>query len=155
MYARIAANVFKRKGEFQMIKSIDLKPFTKTNPLPTYARWQGLDVYTLKATVKNGYEITLANLTIGKSMSAQNPLSHVLFESYSDHGKKMSEVRKRAGGYEREFMAIASAMTEAGIEFDTLKPSCPVEDLINEIGSWYKASNHDIQEIEITLQKQK
>lgn len=137
-----------------MIKSVDLKPFTKTNPLPTYARWQGLEIYTLKATVNGGYEITLANLTIGRSMSAKNPLSHVLYESYDDHGKKMSEVKIRAGGDEREFMAVAGAMAGAGIIFDTIESSRPVEDLMTEIGNWYKNSNPDIQEIEVTLQKQ-
>lgn len=137
-----------------MIKSVDLKPFTKTNPLPTYARWQGLEIYTLRATVNGGYEITLANLTIGRSMSAKNPLSHVLYESYDNHGKKMSEVRMRAGGYEREFMAVTGAMAGAGIIFDAVDPSCPVEELMNEIGGWYKASNPDIQEIKIDLQKQ-
>ena len=93
-----------------MIKSVDLMPFTKSNPLPTYARWQGLEIYTVKAKIN--------------------------------------------GGYEREFMAVTGAMAEAGIIFDAIDPSCPVEDLMTEIGGWYKGGNSDIQEIEITLQKQ-
>ena len=137
-----------------MIKSVDLKPFTKAYPLPTYARRQGLEIYTLTATVNGGYEITLANLTVGKSISADNQLSHVLYESFDDHGKKMAEVRMRTGGYEREFMAVTGALAGAGIIFDTIDPSRPVEDIMNEIGEWYKASNPDIQEIEITAQKQ-
>lgn len=136
-----------------MIKDIKLKPFTHSNPLPAYTRWKGMDVYTLKATVINGYEITLAVLTIGKSFSNQNVLSHVLFESFDDHGRKMFESRMRTSGYEHEFMAITGAMVAAGITFEALAPSCRTEDIMKEIGDWYKAHNPEISEVKIVLQK--
>ena len=137
-----------------MIKSVNLKPFTRPNPLPAYTRWQGLTTYTLKATVSGDYEILLAVLTIGKSKSGKNELSHVLFEGYDDHGKKMAETRIRAGGYEREFMAVTNAIAEAGIVFDSINPSSSVEEIMMSIGEWYKLHNSEIQNTKIIRQNQ-
>lgn len=136
-----------------MVKDVKLKPFAGTSSLPTYTRWQGLKVYKLTAEIMDSYEITLAVLTVGQSASGKNNLSHVLFESYDEHGRKMAEVRMRTSGYEREFMAITGAMVEAGITFGALDPSCSVEDILTELGEWYETNNPDIQSFKVTLQE--
>lgn len=136
-----------------MIRNISFKPFTYPNPLPSYSRWQGLEIYTLKGVVPGGYEILLGVLTVGKSQSGANTLSHALFESYDDHGRKMCEVRMRAGGYEREFMAVTGAMAEAGIEFEAINPSSKTEDLMNDLGEFFKKANPEIQEVRLILEE--
>ena len=132
-----------------MIKDVTLIPFKKFNPLPTYAK--NVRVYTLIAIIPGGYEITLAKLSVGDSMSDKNPLSHALFESYTDHGKKMYEARTRVSGYEREFVAVKNAMFEAGVEFKPITP-CHNEDLLRALGAYYKAGNPDIQDYVVVSQ---
>ena len=44
------------KGEFVMIKSIDLKPFKKPELFPAYVYNNEVKLYTLNATVSGGYE---------------------------------------------------------------------------------------------------
>ena len=94
-----------------MIKSYNPRPFEQSNPLPGYVAVTKR--YELLAHTKNGYVITLAKLTIGQSLSAGNPLTHVLFESFSDHGERMVVTRTRVGGQGGEFIAVLNAMIEA------------------------------------------
>ena len=132
-----------------MIKNVKLKPFDKPNYLPTYVG--DVKTYTLIATVPGDYEITPAKLTVGASVSAGNPLSHALFESYSDHGQKMIEAKSRVSGYEREFMAVKSAMLEAGIDFELIAP-CHFSDMLNALGAYYQAGNPEIQDYAVVSQ---
>ena len=69
-----------------MIKNVKLKPFDKPNYLPTYVG--DVKTYTLIAMVPSDYEITLARLSVGDSMSDKNPLTHALFESYTNSRQK-------------------------------------------------------------------
>lgn len=128
-----------------MIKSVDLKPFKKHELFPAYVYSNSVRIYTLNATVPGGYEITLARIVVGKSMSGGAPLSHVLFESYTKNGQKMIEIKTRVSGYEREFNAVKQAMIKAGVEFEPIAP-CHLEELLEGLEAWYKAVNPDIQE---------
>lgn len=97
-----------------MISKVDLKPFKKAQLFLTYVYKNGINIYTLNATVVGGYKITLGKIAIGDSLSGGHPLCHVLFEGYTMYGQKMIETRARVGGYERKFNAFKQAMMEAG-----------------------------------------
>lgn len=135
-----------------MIKDVNLKPFTKSEMFPAYVYKKGLTIYTLNAMVADGYEITLAKLTVGESTSDSELLCHALFESYNDHGEKMVETRARMSGSEREFNAGKEAMIKAGIEFEPITP-CHFDELMSELGAWYEAANPDIRECKVMSQK--
>lgn len=132
-----------------MIKGVNLKPFDKSVFLPTYVK--NIGVYTLVATVYDSYKVVQAQLTIGDSMSAGSMLSQVIFKSYSSYGDKRAEVRTRVSGYEREFIAVKSAMRGAGIEFNPIVP-CHFLELLKGLGAYYQAVNSDIQAYEILSQ---
>ena len=112
----------------------------------------GVEKYTLFGTVMGNYKITLAKLTIGKSISGESELSHALFESYSNHGEKMSEAKIRISGCEREFMAAKNVMSKVGIEFENIAP-CHFCDLLNALGAYYQADNPEIQECTVVSQR--
>ena len=133
-----------------MIKSIKLKPFDGSGILPAYMK--ELQVYTLLAKVKGNYEITLARLTVGDLLSGSKKLFHALFESYTDHGKKMRETKSRVNGFERDFIAVKSAMFVAGIEFNPIAP-CHFSELLKGLGAYYQAVNPEIQEYAVVSQK--
>ena len=135
-----------------MIKEVQLKPFDKSCELPTYVYGNGVDKYTLIATVPGNYKITLAKLLIGSSISGKTMLAHALFESYTDHGEKMKESKIRIGGCEREFMAVKNVMTEVGIEFEPTVP-CHFSDLLNGLGAYYQAVNPEILNYEVLSQR--
>lgn len=132
-----------------MIKSFTPQPFEGVNTLPAYV--SNTKVYFLTAKVPGGYEITLAKLTTGDSMSAGNPLSHALFESFSDHGERAKAARTRVCGHDREFAAVKNAMLETGVQFHPALPnSC--ETILYALGEWFQAQNPDIQEISVVSQ---
>lgn len=56
-----------------MIKNFEPQPYDGLNPLPSYVT--NVSSFTLTGSVPGGYEITLAKLTVGESVSAGNPLS--------------------------------------------------------------------------------
>ena len=132
-----------------MIKDVNLKPFEKSVFLPAYV--SNIGIYTLTAKVLGDYEITLAQLVIGDTMSAGVPLTHVLFRSYTSKGKKCTESRTRVSGFEREFIAVKSAMFNVGIIFEPIVP-CHFLELLNSVGAYYQADNQDIQSYEILSQ---
>ena len=134
-----------------MIRNVNLKPFEVSCELPTYVYGSGVEKYTLIATVPGNYEITLAKLIIGTSLSGKSVLSHAMFESYTEHGEKMCETKIRVGGCEREFMAAKNAMTKAGIEFEPILP-CHFCDLLNGLGAYYQAVNPEIQMYKVLSQ---
>lgn len=136
-----------------MIKDIKLKPFTNTEKLPTYARWKGLDIYTLKAIITDGYEITIGVLTVGKSSSNGKMLNQVSYESYNDHGRKMYEARARNQEEEGVIIAATSAMIATGVLFNDIKITASVEDILRAVGGWYMAHNPDIVTTTITKQR--
>lgn len=125
-----------------MIKDFIPTPFTGPNPLPSYATADTTE-YTLLGTVQGGYTITLAKLTIGDSVSAGNPLTHALFESFTDHGARMAVARTRVSGFDREFTAVKNAMFAAGVEFNSAPP-CSTEELLTAFGDWFMAHNPEI-----------
>ncbi len=132
-----------------MIKSFTPQLFDGVNTLPSYAG--NVRIYTLIANVPNGYVITLARLTVGDSVSAGNPLSHALFESFTDHGIRAKAARTRASGYDREFIAIKNAMIETGIEFHPALAS-PCEMILRSLGDWFATQNPEIQEFSLVSQ---
>lgn len=132
-----------------MIKNYNPRPFEQFDPLPSYVAIT--EQYELLAKTKTGYTITLAKLTIGKSMSASNQLCHVLFESFSDHGERRAVARTRMNGYERVFNAVMNAMLEVGVEFESVTP-CHSEMMLTALGAWIQARNPDIEKYEIALQ---
>ena len=132
-----------------MIKSYNPRPFEQFTPLPTYVAIT--EQYELLARTKTGYTITLAKLTIGKSMSAGNQLTHVLFESFSDHGERRAVARTRMSGNDRVFSAVMNAMLEVGVEFESVTP-CHFEMMLTALGAWIQARNPDIEKYEIVAQ---
>lgn len=135
-----------------MIKNFIPKAFEGINELPNYVT--SIKSYALIAKVAGGYEITLAKLTIGQSVSAGNPLTHALFESFTDHGERRRASRTRANGYEsadREFAAVRNAMCETGISFNPMFP-CDSEGLLNALGLWFQNANPEIEEVSVVSQ---
>ena len=132
-----------------MIKNYNPRPFEQRNPLPTYVNVTAQ--YELLAKTKTGYIITLAKLAIGKSVSAGNQLVHVLFEGFTDHGERMAVARTRASGYKSVFSAVKNAMTEVGVEFESVTP-CHSEMLLTALGSWIQAKNPEIERCELVSQ---
>ena len=135
-----------------MIKNFEPKPFEGINELPNYVT--SVNSYALIAKIPGGYEITLAKLTVGQSLSAGNPLTHALFESFSDHGERRKSARTRANGIngcDREFAAVRNAMVETGISFN---PSLPYdcETILNSLGMWFMNANPEIEEVSVVSQ---
>ncbi len=132
-----------------MIKNYNPRPFEQFNSLPTYVTVT--EQYELLAKTKTGYVIRLAKLTVGKSVSAGNQLSHALFEGFSDHGERRAVARTRMNGYERVFNAVMNAMLEVGVEFESVTP-CHSEMMLTALGAWIQARNPDIEKYEIVAQ---
>lgn len=107
--------------------------------------------YALLGKVKGGYVITLAKLSVGESMSAGNPLTHALFESFTDHGERMAVARTRVSGYDREFTAVKNAMFAAGVEFNS-SPPCSSEEILTAFGEWFMAHNPEIEDCSVVSQ---
>lgn len=132
-----------------MIKSFTPQPYEGTNPLPVYV--SDTKTYFLTAKVPGGYEITLAKLTTGESVSAGNPLSHALFESFTDHGVRAKAARTRVTGRDREFVAVKNAMMETGVQFlPALPNSC--ETILYALGEWFSVQNPEITEVKVVSQ---
>ena len=132
-----------------MIKNYNPRPFEGFSTLPTYVTVT--EQYELLGKTKTSYVIKLAKLTVGKSMSAGNPLSHALFESFSDHGERMAVARTRVSGNGRVFSAVMNAMMEVGVDFESVTP-CHSEVMLTALGAWIQARNPDIEKYEIVAQ---
>ncbi len=133
-----------------MVKDFIPQPYTGPNPLPSYAT-TNMTEYTLLGTVQGGYTITLAKLTVGDSVSAGNPLTHALFESFTDHGARMSVARTRVSGFDREFTAVKNAMFAAGVEFNSAPP-CSSEEILTAFGDWFREHNPEIVDCSVVSQ---
>lgn len=133
-----------------MIKNFIPHPYEGPNPLPFYATTDAIE-YTLFGMVQGRYIITLAKLTIGNSMSADNALTHALFESFTDHGERMSVTRTRVSGFDREFTAVKNAMYAAGVEFNT-SPPCSCKEILMAFGDWFMAHNPEIMSCSVVSQ---
>ena len=129
-----------------MIKNYNPRPFEQASSLSTYVKIT--NQYELLARTKDSYVIRLVKLTVGTSMSAGKPLSHVLFESFSDHGERRAIAKTRIGGYNSAFFAVLSAMTEIGVDFEFVTP-CHFEEILTELGASIQAGNPDIASYEI------
>ena len=124
-----------------MIKNYAPQPYDGTTALPQYVT--DVSTYTLIGEVPGGYKITLAELSVGSSVSAGNPLTHALFKSYSDHGEQMKVVRVRANGVDGEVMA--------GVEFNPALPvSC--ETVLYALGAWMQEHNPEITSVTLVSQ---
>ena len=132
-----------------MIKNFTPMPYEGINPLPDYVT--GIRTYELVGTVPGGYVVTLGKLTVGESMSAGNPLTHAIFESFSDHGIRQKAARTRVSGCDREFVAVKNAMMETGVEFFPSLPS-PPEDIMQALGDWFGGSNEDLTQVYVVSQ---
>ena len=132
-----------------MIKNFTPQPFEGGNPLPDYVG--NKSEYTLVGEVPGGYKITLAKLTVGDSISAGNPLAHALFESYTDHGERAKVARTRVSGFDREFIATRSAMSETGVEFHPTV-SCSNETILESLGEWFMVQNPEISGVSVVSQ---
>lgn len=131
-----------------MIKGFNPQPYDGMSSLPSYVA--NVRTYVLEAEVPGGYRITLARLTVGDSMSAGNPLTHVLFESYDDHGRRCKTARSRTGGYEREVSAVRNAMNEVGIEFfPSVSGTC--EETLMALGEWLNAQNTELSGLSVCV----
>ena len=132
-----------------MIKDFNPQPFAGINTLPVYVN--NTKTYFLTAEVTGGYEIILAKLTTGASMSAGNPLSHALFESFTDHGRRAKAARTRVSGPDGEFIAVKNAMMEVGIRFHPALPnSC--ETILYALGEWFQVQNPEISAFSVVSQ---
>lgn len=131
-----------------MIKDFTPAAFDGAKSLPTYVT--DTRAYTLMGAVPGGYKVTLAELSVGYSVSAGNPLTHALFKSYTDHGEPMKVVRARASGRD-EMTAVKSAMQMAGVEFNPALPnSC--ETFLYALGAWMQEKNPEIEAVEVVSQ---
>lgn len=133
-----------------MIKDFIPRAYAGPNPLPTYAT-ADLIQYALLGKIRGGYVITLAKLTIGGSVSAGNPLTHALFESFTDHGERRGIARTRVSGSDREFTAVKNAMFAAGVEF-TAAPPCGSEEILTAFGEWFMERNPEIEGCSVVSQ---
>lgn len=124
-----------------MIKNFIPQKFDGSNPLPNYAG--NVRAYTLLAKVPGDYTITLGKITVGDSVSGGNQLTHVMFESFTDHGERRKVARTRASGYDREFIAVKNAMIETGVEFNPTISS-PCETILRSLGEWFQQHNSEI-----------
>ena len=133
-----------------MIKNFEPQPYDGLNPLPSYVT--NVSSFTLTGSVPGGYEITLAKLTVGESVSAGNPLSHALFESFDDHGRRMKATRTRVSGFDREFVAVKSAMSGCGFAFHPALPGA-CEPQHYALGEFFQAQNPEIAEVAVVSQR--
>lgn len=133
-----------------MIKDFIPMAYTGSNPLPSYAT-TNVTEYTLLGRIQGDYTITLAKLTIGDSVSAGNPLTHALFESFTDHGERRAVARTRVSGFDREFTAVKNAMFTAGVEFSSAPP-CSSAELLTAFGEWFMEKNPDIMDCSVVSQ---
>lgn len=132
-----------------MIKNYTPLPYDGAAALPQYVT--DVKTYTLIGEVPGGYKITLAELSVGSSVSAGNPLTHALFKSYSDHGEQMKVVRVRANGVDGEVTAAVSAMRMAGVEFNLALPvSCKT--VLYALGAWMQEHNPEITSVTLVSQ---
>lgn len=132
-----------------LIKSFVPRPFNGWAILPTYA--SDLRTHTLLGMISGGYEIMLAKLTVGESISAGNPLTHAMFESFTDHGERRALTRTRVSGYEREYTAVKNAMIGCGVEF-LPAPPCGSEEMLNALGDWFRRQNPEIESCSLVSQ---
>ncbi len=135
-----------------MIKDFVPQPYDGLTVLPDYVT--DTRFYTLTGSVPGDYTVTLARLTVGDSKSAGNLLTHVLFESFDDHGHIMKAVRVRIGGMDsldREFTAAKCAMGTAGVRFNPTIP-CSCEALLQALGEWYAAQNPELSSMNVMSQ---
>ena len=132
-----------------MIKNFVPRPYDGVNILPNYAA--NVRVFTLIGSISGDYKITLAKLTVGDSISKGNSLSHALFESFTDHGDRAKTSRTRVNGYDGEFIAVKTAMSETGIEFNPTLP-CSSEEVLRALGDWIVANNSEIRSFSIVSQ---
>lgn len=132
-----------------MIKNYAPQPYDGTTALPQYVT--DVSTYTLIGEVPGGYKITLAELSVGSSVSAGNPLTHALFKSYSDHGEQMKVVRVRANGVDGEVTAAVSAMRWRAL---SLTPPCPspVRPSCTRWAAWMQEHNPEITSVTLVSQ---
>lgn len=135
-----------------MIKNFKAQPMSRQNKLPIYVN--NINKYTLIGTIQGGYKITLARLSVGESVSAGNNLTHALFESYTDHGEQAKITRTRVSGVDRTYIAVRSAMSEAGVEFQPahMQLQSESEELLKALGTWFMSKNQDIIEVSVVSQ---
>lgn len=135
-----------------MIKNFKAQPMGRQNKLPIYV--SNINKYTLIGTIHKGYKITLARLSVGESVSAGNNLTHALFESYTDHGEQAKITRTRVCGVDRTYIAVRSAMCEAGVEFQPayIQLQSVSEELLKALGTWFMSKNLDIVEVAVVSQ---
>ena len=132
-----------------MIKNFTPQPYDGLSALPDYVTSPRF--YTLVGYAPGDYTVTLARMTVGDSKSAGNPLAHVLFESFDDHGAVMKTARTRAGGLDREFIAAKNAMSLVGVEFHPSLP-CSCEAMLQALGDWFAAKNPELLSVRVMSQ---
>ena len=132
-----------------MVKNFNPQPFEGINTLPVYVN--NTKTYFLIGKISGGYEIILAKLTTGESISAGNALNHALCESFTDHGVRAKAARTRVSGRDRELVAVKNAMIETGVQFYPALPnSC--ETILYALGDWFQMQNHEIAEVNVVSQ---
>ena len=133
----------------------EFKPYVEKCDLPGYAYKNGVEEHILIATIPNDYCIVLGKICISNTKSSNGAtLTHVRFESFDEHGRKMIETRMCVVGLmelERNFIAVENAMIKAGIEFNSVPP-CHFLDLLKGLGAFYHAANPDIQSYAVMSQ---
>ena len=132
-----------------MIKSFTPQPYDGLSALPDYVTSPRF--YTLVGYAPGDYTVTLARMTVGDSKSAGNPLAHVLFESFDDHGRRMKATRTRVSGFDREFVAVKSAMSGCGFAFHPALPGA-CETILYALGEFFQAQNPEIAEVAVVSQ---
>ena len=73
------------------------------------------------------------------------------FESFDDHGRRMKATRTRVSGFDREFVAVKSAMSGCGFAFHPALPGA-CETILYALGEFFQAQNPEIAEVAVVSQ---
>ena len=132
-----------------MIKNFEPQPYDGLNPLPSYVT--NVSSFTLTGSVPGGCDITRAQLTGGDSVRAGNPVCHAGCGGVGDHGRRMKATRTRVSGFDREFVAVKSAMSGCGFAFHPALPGA-CETILYALGEFFQAQNPEIAEVAVVSQ---
>lgn len=125
------------------------RKFDGNSSVPSYVT--NKECYAIVGTTKAGYDIYLGRLTLGESASAGKTLYHALYESYDDHGHRMSMVRGRSSGPMGKTNAALSAMMGTGVVITDVTVTSFLQ-VLNLLGEWFLEHNSELDDYVIMSQ---
>ncbi len=125
------------------------RKFDGNSSIPSYVT--NKECYAIIGKTETGYDISLGRLTLGESASAGKTLYHALYESYDDHGHRMSMVRGRSSGPMGKTNAALSAMAGTGVTLADVTVTNFLE-VLNQLGEWFLKHNSELKSYDIVSQ---